>query len=155
MGKLVPYTIRRALSNESEVLTKIAFKSKAYWGYGDEYMEMCRNDLIIHPEELEEYIVNVLEVNQEVFGFYELRGVIPEANLFWLFLDSKAIGQGFGRKLWQHAKQTAKDIGYKYMHIKSDPNAEGFYTEMGAVRIGVRPSSAIPDLYLPLMRVYL
>ena len=56
-------------------------------GYDDEYMDMCRNDLIIHPEELDEYIVNVLEVNQEVFGFYELRGVIPEANLFWLFLD--------------------------------------------------------------------
>ena len=77
MGKSASYAIRRALSNESEVLTEIAFNSKAYWGYDDEYMDMCRNDLIIHPEELDEYIVNVLEVNQEVFGFYELRGVIP------------------------------------------------------------------------------
>ena len=155
MNKSASYSIRRALSNESELLTEIAFKSKAYWGYDAEYMDKCQNDLIIHPEELDEYIVNALEVNQEAVGFYELRGIIPEANLFWLFLDPKAIGQGFGRTLWQHANQTAKDIGYKYLNIKSDPNAEGFYTEMGAVRIGELPSSAIPDLYFPLLRIYL
>lgn len=149
------YTIRPAQPNESELLTKIAFHSKAYWGYDNNYMERCRKDLVIHPEELDEYIVNVLEVNQDVVGFYELRGVTPEANLFWLFLDPKAIGQGLGKTLWQHAKQTAKDRGYKYLDIKSDPNAEGFYKGMGAVRVGELPSSAIPGLYLPLLRINL
>ena len=46
MEKSAPYAIRRALSNESELLTEIAYNSKAYWGYDDKYMDRCRNENI-------------------------------------------------------------------------------------------------------------
>jgi hypothetical protein len=33
---------RRARPNEAAVLSELALRSKAYWGYSDEFMEQCR-----------------------------------------------------------------------------------------------------------------
>jgi hypothetical protein len=38
------------------------------------------------------------------------------------------------------------------MEVSADPFAEGFYTAMGAVRIGNAPSDAIPNRQIPRLR---
>jgi len=61
---------------------------------------------------------------------------------------------GVGRALLEHALQTACALGYRFMDFESDPNAEGFYRKMGAVRIGERPTpiSGQSERVLPKMR---
>jgi predicted N-acetyltransferase YhbS len=46
------------------------------------------------------------------------------------------MGRGIGRALFQHAAAQAKDLGFDSIKIEGDPNAEGFYERMGAVRAG-------------------
>ena len=149
------HNIRRATPDEAFLLSDIAFRSKAYWGYDQSLMELCRKDLAILPDDIANNFVWVIEEDGKIVGFYELRGKVPEANLYWLFLDPKTIGCGYGKMLWLHVVEMAKDLGFEYMMIKSDPYAEGFYEKMGAERIGNLPSTAIPELMLPLLRYQL
>jgi len=147
--------IRRATLDEAFLLSDLAFRSKAYWGYKQSFMELCRRDLTILPDNITDNLVYVIEKDGQIVGFYELRGKVPEANLYWLFLDPKTIGCGYGKRLWLHVVEMAKDLGFEYMMIKSDPYAESFYERMGAERIGDLPSTAIPRLKLPLLRYQL
>ncbi|WP_233096043.1 hypothetical protein [Alicyclobacillus sp. SO9] len=45
--------IRRAVQGEFQVLSDLAFRSKAYWNYGSDYMDAARNDLTVSPVEIE------------------------------------------------------------------------------------------------------
>jgi GNAT superfamily N-acetyltransferase len=146
------HNIRPAIPEEAPLLTAIAFRSKAQWGYDRPFMEQCRNDLTILPDDIANNFVFVIEVNANIVGFYELRGKGPEANLYWLFMDPKVIGSGYGKRLWLHAVEISKGLGFVYMMIKSDPYAEGFYLRLGAERIGNLRSTSIPGLMLPLLR---
>ncbi|WP_067619878.1 hypothetical protein [Alicyclobacillus acidiphilus] len=42
--------VRSADPSEAPVLTDIAFRSKAVWGYDDHFMEQCRDELTIRPD---------------------------------------------------------------------------------------------------------
>jgi GNAT superfamily N-acetyltransferase len=42
-----------------------------------------------------------------------------------------------GRALFEHALAQIKKLGHRTLRIEADPNAEGFYTRMGARRVGV------------------
>lgn len=79
----------------------------------------------------ENHPVFVLEGDGEVVGFYELRERKGHVELLRMFLRPEAIGQGYGRVLWNHAVEQAGRISDR-MLIKSDPEAMGFYSAMGA-----------------------
>ena len=76
-----------------------------------------------------------------------------------LWLEPEFQGRGFGRRLWDHALSTARALGYRSLEIESDPNAEGFYRAIGAMRVGERESlvarTVEPGRLLPLLRVEL
>ena len=74
------------------------------------------------------------------------------AELDALFVEPAAMGQGVGRRLWQHAVATAATLGYSEIVLQSDPQAEGFYLAMGARRAGESESTVMPGRMLPLMR---
>jgi hypothetical protein len=97
--------------------------------------------------------VFVLAVDDEPAGFYRLTGVPPEGELADLWLDPQSIGRGLGRQLFEHARDTAAELGFGSLLIESDPNAEGFYHAMGAARVGERRSDARRQL--PLLRISL
>ena len=42
--------IRAARSDEAGLLSEIAFRSKAYWGYSEEFMVSCREELTVTAE---------------------------------------------------------------------------------------------------------
>jgi GNAT superfamily N-acetyltransferase len=89
-------------------------------------------------------------------GFYKLRRVtLAQVELTDLFIEPGAMGQGWGRALWDHAVATARAEGYVEMVWESDPFAEGFYLRMGATRFGVVESSVLPGRVLPHMRYLL
>ncbi|MER5627762.1 GNAT family N-acetyltransferase [Streptosporangium sp. NPDC002544] len=70
-----------------------------------------------------------------------------------LFVEPDAIGQGVGRRLFEHAVAAAGDLGFARLTIDADPNAEPFYLAMGVTRIGATPSGAIPGRLLPLLAI--
>ncbi len=147
-----PYLIRPAQIDEAALLTAIALRSKAHWGYSAEFMAAAIEEMTITTAQLTVHTTFVLEQQREARGFYKIREVTSaQVELTDLFLDPPAIGHGMGHALWDHAVTTARNKGYLQMTWESDPNAEGFYVRMGALRVSVVESTVKPGRFLPRM----
>jgi GNAT superfamily N-acetyltransferase len=148
--------IRRARPAEAGILSALALRSKAHWGYDADFLAACRDDLTLLPEEIATSVVYVFDGVDAPLGFYRLAlqddGV---ALLDDLFVEPAAMGKGVGRHLWRHAVATATKLGCSEMVWQSDPQAEGFYLAMGAQRAGESESTVTPGRLLPLMRFQL
>jgi GNAT superfamily N-acetyltransferase len=142
-------TLRRARPDEAPVLSDLALRSK---GYDEAFLEACREDLTQTPAYIAANPVFVAVDGDRVLGFGSLVGKGDHAVLDALFVDPGAIGGGVGRRLFDRLVQTAREKGYGYLLIHSDPYAEPFYQRMGARRIGEVASSVFPGRLLPLLR---
>jgi GNAT superfamily N-acetyltransferase len=144
--------LRHATRDEAAELSALALRSKAHWGYDDEFLEASRAELTVTPDEIDALRIVVSERDGgELAGFYGLGQDPPEADLAFMFVEPALIGEGVGRQLWEHAVVTARSLGFARISIQSDPHAEGFYLSMGAARVGSAPSLSIPDRLLPLL----
>lgn len=144
--------IRRAEPDEAECLTELGLRSKAYWGYDDAFMEAVYAPMTVSPAYIRQHSVYVIEANGQVMGFYALVDLAEgRALLDFLFVAPEGIGCGYGKRLWQHAVETARTLGFRLLILESDPHAEGFYRRMGAERVGQRESSVQRGRMLPLM----
>ena len=148
--------IRRAHSSEAGVLSDLAFRSKGHWGYEVDFMASCRDDLTLSPDDIATTAVYVHDDGDGVSGYYRLL-VLEDgvAELDAFFVEPEAIGGGVGKRLWQHAVATARELGCREIVLQSDPHAEGFYLAMGAHRAGEAESTVTPGRMLPLMRFQL
>jgi N-acetylglutamate synthase-like GNAT family acetyltransferase len=144
-------SIRPARADEAGLLSDLALRSKAHWGYDADFLEACRAELAVSADYIRRAPVFVLEEDGRVVGFYGLREQGTELELLYLFVEPAVIGGGHGRRLWEHAVWTAARLGFQKITIESDPYAEAFYLAMGARRVGVVPSSARPGRVLPLL----
>lgn len=144
--------IRAAAPGEGRFLSDLALRSKAHWGYSRDFIEKCRGPLTVTEDFVRECTVFVLEHEHRIAGFYGMLREGRDAVLEFFFVDPDAIGQGVGRKLWQHAIESARTLQARHLLVDADPNAERFYTEMGAERIGDVASEVDPNRRLPLMR---
>ena len=146
--------IRPAKSEEASDLSALAVRSKAYWGYDDDFMAACLSELTVSPEAVRRNPTYVIEADNRVMGFYML-SPIEDGNveLDYLFVEPDVIGRGYGKKLMEHAKAVGKARGSSLMIIQSDPNAEQFYRRVGGELIGHRPSTSIPGRLLPVLTI--
>ena len=142
---------RRARPDEAAALSGMALRSKAHWGYENEFLEACRQEMTLAPELIDSEHVYLIEAGGRPVGFYTLMKWKADIELGHLFVDPPAIGQGVGRALWEDAVERAAELGYSRLLIQSDPNAVGFYLRLGAERIGEVPSVAWPGRNLPLL----
>jgi GNAT superfamily N-acetyltransferase len=150
--------IRRARPDEVDHLSALALRAKAHWGYDAAFMAACIPALTVSVEQVTAPDRHLLVAEDEsgiVVGFAALRldTASGTAELTDLFVEPRAIGQGYGWRLWQHTMMLARSLGVRAVRIESDPYAEPFYLRQGAVRIGETPSSVIPGRALPLLRV--
>ena len=53
-----------------------------------------------------------------------------------MWIKPEHMGAGVGSALFLHLTGRARNLGLRALEISSDPNAEGFYRHMGAMRIG-------------------
>jgi diamine N-acetyltransferase len=143
--------IRKAKREDAGVLSRLAFRSKAFWGYSDDFLEACREDLTVSPEFIDTSDVFVAELEDEIIAFYSLVRSKVKGELRDFFVAPEMIGKGIGKKLWEHMTETARKLQIQKVFIHSDPNAERFYEAMGAKRIGEVVSSVFPNRKLPLM----
>ncbi|MDP6113567.1 MAG: GNAT family N-acetyltransferase [Planctomycetota bacterium] len=148
--------IRPARVEEASALSSLAMRSKASWGYDDDFMAACRKELTVSEAELQDRHAYVVENSLRVLGFYTLDPLCKdEVELGYLFIEPDAIGQGYGSRLMRHASDTAAALGYRAIIIQGDPHAETFYRAMGGKLIGHKPSESIPGRELPLFRIEL
>jgi N-acetylglutamate synthase-like GNAT family acetyltransferase len=153
---LTPH-IRRAHPEESRLLTELTFRSKAYWGYDDSFMERARAELEFQPNRfLPDFHVYILEAEGLPLGFCSLISIDSNIiELHDLFIEPRHIGKGHGKELWDYAVHLARSLGFSRLVLTADPNAEAFYARLGAVRIGEKASPIRSDRGLPIMEYIL
>ncbi|MBU6533291.1 GNAT family N-acetyltransferase [Streptomyces sp. NPDC057245] len=136
--------IRPARPGEAKLLTELALRSKAYWGYDAEFLASCREELTLADAELAGRRTSVAERDGGVVGFTTLEGEPPQGVLGMMFVEPDLVGEGIGRLLFTHAVETARTLGFTRFTIDADPNAEPFYEAMGGVPVSRVPSGSIP-----------
>lgn len=148
--------IRKASNGDLPALNRLAFQSKAYWGYSPEFMAACRSELTYTAAHIHQpqYHFFIGERENRLIGFYGLEHrSAQEMELIALFVSPSSIGQGYGKSLIHHAQRQAAALEMQSILIQSDPNAEAFYLNVGAYRIGQTESESIPDRFLPLLKL--
>ena len=145
--------LRSAVAEEVEVLSELALRSKAHWGYDDDFLKACRAELTVRAQDIEVHRLTVAvdETTHRVVGFYGLTGTTSDdAELSALFVEPAVIGTGVGRLLFDDALRAARRAGFERVRIEADPFAATFYEHVGAARVGSISSGSIADRVLPL-----
>lgn len=146
-------TIKKANSNDHEILTEITKKSKAYWGYSNEQIEIWSEFLTVSKEYIETNPVYNLVIEDKIIGYYsffhESENTIKLDNLFVL---PEFIGKGFGKILMNDFLNRLKKNDVQKVILNSERNTETFYTKFGFVKIG-QIETSIKDRFLPIMEL--
>ena len=142
--------------NEAAALSALALRSKGFWGYDATFLDACRAELTLTPDQAAAARV-VRGADGTVRGFH-LLGPDPDGDpgsgeLLMLFVDPTEIGRGIGRALLEDAVRYAARRGCSTLRVESDPGAEAFYVAHGARRVGTVPSGSVPGRELPLLEL--
>lgn len=124
------------MADQAAELTEIAHAAKRHWGYPEHYIEAWRVSLTIPPDMIATHAVWCLRSADAVAGFFVLIRVGASMELEHMWVRPEFIGAGIGRRLMEHALALAREAGVQRIDITSDPNAEGFYSRLGARRVG-------------------
>lgn len=147
--------LRPARPDEAGLLTELCMRSKAVWGYDEAFMQACRLELTLLPDDLEGSSVQVAVDGNGVAGVVQVHVHGEDADLAKLFIAPNAMRAGIGRKLFDWAANAAREHGARWLWIEADPDAAGFYRRMGAMDDGVVPSGSIPGRVLPRLKLKL
>ena len=143
------YIIRPPAVEELPALSALCFRSKAVWGYDNDFMEASRKELSIEPGDLGSTSVAVAERGGRLIGVAQIKVVGSEAELLKLFVEPTVMRSGIGRTLFAWATDLATSQGADCLLIEADPDAAPFYRRMGARDIGLAPSGSLPGRMLP------
>ncbi|MEM9302927.1 MAG: GNAT family N-acetyltransferase [Pseudomonadota bacterium] len=147
-----PGAVRPARPGEAEILSALAMRSKAHWGYDEDFMARCRDELAVTAAEIERHPTAVVETDGRPAGYCQLRPTDTGGEILALFVEPDALGQGHGAALMAWALEQARGLGWSELTVDSDPHAEPFYRHCGGIRIGAVPSGSIPGRELPVLR---
>lgn len=128
--------IRKAETIEAEILTGIAIRSEAYWGYDADFMETFKTQYSVTEKFIRENPTFVIEEDGDIIGFYSIMGEDKEVELEYLYVEPSYIGKGYGKLLWNHMVDTFKNQGINQIVLVTSPQAKDFYIKMGAVLTG-------------------
>ena len=148
--------IRRANPEEADTLTEIAHAAKRHWNYPESWIEEWQTDLTISGEFIRTHEVFAATINGAVIGCCALVMTDSIAEIEHMWIRPEQMGGGVGRALFEHARARAAELGANVLELSADPYAEGFYTRMGAKRIGEVPADMDgQSRVLPRMRIEL
>jgi hypothetical protein len=89
----LPLKIRAPTIDELSGLSGLCFRSKAVWGYDEDFMKACRGELLFEPRDLEMTFIAVAEHGGEPIGVAQVKVVNDEADLLKLFVEHIAPGR--------------------------------------------------------------
>ena len=145
--------VRKAKMDEAATLSAICVRSKAHWGYDEDFMRLSHEALTVDPQRIASGHVLAAELDGVLVG---IAAIGPDDNGFEIdqfFIDPEAMGHGVGKQLFFALLALAGEHAIAKLSILSDPNAVEFYRRMGARQIGSAPSDAIPGRALPLLEI--
>jgi len=142
---------------DAAALTAIAFAAKRHWGYPEAWIQRWRDRLTITPGYIaaNPCFVAGREMEHEItiVGFSAVHfdaGRVPWIDHMWVL--PSAMGEGIGRRLFAACEGEAWRAGASVLKIEADPNAEGFYAQMGARTFAREPAFMDGvERHLPLM----
>ncbi len=137
-------------------MSELAIRSKGHWGYSEEFLEACREELTYSPEQFTDprFAFLVAEEGDAILGFCALERVSPASmEINALFVEPSHMRRGVGRLLLQRAKGFARSKGIDALLTQSDPGAKEFYIREGGVVVGEKESGSIPGRMLPLLSI--
>jgi ribosomal protein S18 acetylase RimI-like enzyme len=144
--------IRLARKEEADMLSELAIRSKSYWNYDQDYLNLCRSVLTVTKEEIKQWPFIVAVANNHICGFAAICETKGEQRLNHLWVDPATFKRGIGKILFMECIRQAKLLDWSQIIIESDPYAEDFYRKMGAEKIGERESLIKKGIFLPLFR---
>lgn len=145
--------ILKAETEDSELLTTLTKRSKAYWGFSEEILKEWEHLLSISKDYIEKNKVYKLVENENIIGYYSYFSIDEKTiKLDNLFILPEFIGKGFGKILMNDFLEKANRLGIKKITLDAEPNAENFYKNFGFETVGQLESS-IKDRYLPIMEL--
>ena len=153
--------IRDGVSEEADKLSALCFASKNHWGYSDQFMASCREELSITAHDFENDIILVAEYQSDTAGVAQMKNSPEASELEKLFIAPKFIGHGVGKALFAKTIEKLKTYhlnlkgSAKHLKIVSDPYAKEFYLKMGAVEAGSEASKTWPNRELPVLHYHL
>lgn len=149
---MTPIVVRLATPDEADVLTDLAMRAKASWGYSDAFMDACRAELTLTPAKLAAWTVWVAQSDRTIWGMIALdlrENAGAEVEDF--FVDPAFQGRGVGTVLMSTLVEACRSRGVRVLGLDADPNAERIYSRLGFVTIGRSPSRSIAGRMLPRM----
>jgi GNAT superfamily N-acetyltransferase len=127
MGPAV-VTVRTARADDEERLRELALESKAHWGYDLDLVRNWAGDLSFCGDR-EHWVA---ETGGELLGW---AGLMPPAGgiavLDHLWVAPSCHGRGIGSRLFRVAVDRARELGAVRMEWGAEPNAVGFYEQVG------------------------
>jgi len=132
-------------------LSELAKKSKRFWGYSDEWMDLWDEDLTLTEEYIATNEVWHLESeSKDIIGFYSFYREDEDAvRLDFLFVKPEYIGGGYGKLLLDHFLSQVSLLTDMVV-LDADPCAEKFYQKFGFKTIRNKPTK-IEGRFLPVM----
>jgi len=128
--------IRLALPTESTILTDLAISSEAYWEFGQEFLDVFKEQYSLTEKYIEKNNVLILEGPLNIFGFFSLETHSNILNHFYIFLDF--IGGGYGKLMWNFLISYCEEKSINSFSFVATPEVVNFYIKLGAkvVRTG-------------------
>ena len=145
--------IRAPTIEELASLSELCLRSKAVWGYNEEFLEACRGELSFDQRDLHLTPIAVAEHGGKLVGVAQVKVIGNQADLLKLFVEPSALRRGVGRTLLAWATNVAREKGATRLVIDSDPGAAPFYRRMGAYDVGEARSGSIPGRMLPKLAI--
>ena len=128
--------ILRASPGQAETLTQIAFAAKRHWGYPERWIQIWSPILTITPEFIALYETYIAILDNMSVGFFAISINDERASLEHMWVLPEYMGKGVGAELFRCMLSRCKELGARVLEIESDPNAQGFYERMGAIKVG-------------------
>lgn len=133
---------RRAGTEDTDTLRRLARESEAHWGYDETFMDTFDRMFNITGPFISEHPVFVFMEEEEVLAQQHALafwGMIPdrdrgELEFFYISLD--CLNRGYGRRMWDHMTGWCRENGIRELSFVTSWEATGFYEKMGAVQDG-------------------
>jgi ribosomal protein S18 acetylase RimI-like enzyme len=128
---MVDHKIELAKKTDHLVLSEIARKSKAKWGYPEEWLDLWNDVLQISADHISRYPTYKLLVNGGIIGFCSLEIDQSSIEVLHLWVLPKHGRRGYGSDLLSFCLSHHLTDNIRIVKVESDPNAVPFYEKFG------------------------
>lgn len=144
-------SFREAYESDVPVLRVLARNAEAIWGFSEKFLQIFDDDYNVTNDFVINNTVYVMVQNNTILGFWGLIQDAQNAELEYLYVDSKQVRKGFGKRLWNHMSEWCRSNNIIRIDFVTSHPAVDFYLKCGAILNGSAYSlidgREIPRLY--------